>query len=170
VIGGNTYTQAGTYPVRILIDELSASGEVQLGVIHSHIIVQTPISLTGTITGTYRLGFDNPIRGEEYSFTGAGTAGDLGAVTLTGSITTPGTITTPLDATGRITLTSADGSVTLELTGPPESILGPIPGTMTYKIISGTGAYFDDTASGTITITAAPPDGGTPVPFTFVIS
>jgi len=171
VIGGHTYALAGTYPVNIVIDEPSTAAAVErLALIHSGIIVQAPISLAGTITGTYRLAFYNPIHGITYAVTGAGTAGDLSSITATGTITTPGLASPTDEATGRITLTNAEGSVTLELTGPVESPLGPIPDTMNFTILSGTGAYFDDSASGTITITAAAPDGSTPVSITVVIS
>ena len=172
VIGGHTYSQAGNYPVSVVVDETSptAAAAVQVANLHSIIIVQTPISLAGTITGTYRIAGDNPLTGFVYAFSGTGTAGDLGAVSLTGTITVPGTTSTTDKATGRMTLTNASGSVTLKLTGPTETVLGPIPGTMDFSILSATGAYFDNIASGTIAITVAPRVGSTPAAFTFVIS
>jgi hypothetical protein len=170
----HTYAQNGTYPIHIVITKSSPTALAALlpivPAIESTAVVTTPISLVGTITGTYTTPFAVPDVGRNYHFQGSGTAGALGNVTATGSVTLPGFIASGR-ATGKLTLTNSQGSVTLLLAGPVEPGFGAFPSTLSYAIASGTGAYAGDTASGTIaaTLTPASTAGGTNQ-FTFVLT
>jgi hypothetical protein len=170
IIGSHTYGQNGNYPVSVVVDETSLTGAItEISTLHSIIDVFTPISLTGTITGNFKLYYYNPFSGMDYYFSGTGTAGALGAVSEFGTINAPG-LHSPVDeALGTITLSNSSGSVTLEVTGPTEMPLNGLPTAFTYTILSGTGAYFGDTATGTLTLVATLPPTGLS-PFTFIIS
>ena len=97
------------------------------------------VVLVGTVKGTAPLD-------------GSGTVGSLGAVTTTGTMTTSGA--EPVIYTGEITLVSATGNVTAELSG---RLFGPsrLDETidMTYTITGGTGAFQGATGSGQAVLT-----------------
>src|SRR5205807_1807119 len=85
-------------------------------------------------------------------FSVSGTAGALGAVSVSGKVKLPGFVASG-HATGTLTLSNSQGSVTLALTGPLEPGFGAFPATLSYTVTSATGAYFDNIASGIIAVT-----------------
>jgi len=176
VIGSHTYAKAATYPIHIIIFKTpispAATSTQVIATINDIAIVTAPnaISLAGTITGTYTLAPVTPVIGQTYVFTGSGNASDLGAVTANASITLPGFIAVG-HATGTMTLSNANGSVTLRLAGPLQPTIGAFPTTLSYAIIGATGAYVGDTADGTIKVMLTPGvSAAGPNTFTFVIS
>ena len=119
VSGTHTYAVAGTYGIQIKVTKpglSSAMARMTVATIDSTAVVTAPqaLSLAGTLTGTYT----NPLVpidvGRVYSFKGSGTAGTLGAVTVSGNVGLPGFIMTAL-ITGTLTLVNAHGSVTLSV-------------------------------------------------------
>jgi hypothetical protein len=221
VWGTHTYAQAGIYPIHIVVSKRqnvvmplrdvggnlsrggTSIGGQTVATIDSTAVVSagpagTPISLTGSITGTYTITPVNsliaPIFNQIYELTGAGTAGALGDVTATGELrianlaspqggaaaTNSSNTFVPVGGNGILTLTNASGSVTLQLGGPAWPVSGPVlpqsssdvwfPSTLNYLIAQATGAYAGDTASGTIAVTLTPGTAGGANTFTFVIS
>jgi hypothetical protein len=59
-------------------------------------------------------------------------------------------------ATGRITLSNASGTVVVDLTGPVQPSLSPIPSNYHYKVVGGTGAYANLKDEGQLTLTRIP--------------
>ena len=169
VSGTHTYATKGTYPVHILVTkpgpQANPIGTI-VATIDSTAIVQQKISLAGTIKGTYTTPLALPDVGKTYAFSGSGTAGALGAVSVSGKVKLPGFVASG-HATGTLTLSNSQGSVTLALTGPLEPGFGAFPATLSYTVTSATGAYFDNIASGIIAVTLSKTGAKT---FKFVIS
>jgi hypothetical protein len=137
VDGTHTYAEAGTYPIRIVVTRTSVGPvaiPLPVATIESTAIVSatatTPISLTGTITGSYKspivtpLAVVTPGAGDTYILTGSGTAGAMGQVTAQGTVTLPGLATTAIAGGGSLTLTNSQGSVTLQLSAPVQPFAG----------------------------------------------
>jgi hypothetical protein len=97
-------------------------------------------ALTGQGHGIFALGLPVTDIGGVYSLTGSGNLGRLGAVTITGTVSGVGNILHGR-ARGTLTLSNANGSVTLDLLGPVQSSFSPLPGIFQYRIISATGQY-----------------------------
>jgi hypothetical protein len=165
VIGSHKYTKAGTFDVHVVVTYGPTPGSGAefptkiVAVIDSTAhVAKRIIGLNGTIAGTYKTPLTNPDAGATYVFTGTGKAGALGPVSLSGSVSLPGFIATG-SASGTLTLTTigatpaAGGSVTLKVTGPTEKGFGPFPSTLSFTITGGTGAFANDTGSGTIAVT-----------------
>jgi hypothetical protein len=135
------------------------------GVEHVHQQPHQQMALRGTVTGTWTSVPTNPDTGMTQQLDGAGQVKPLGAVIATGTLHMPGFIREGR-TTGTMVLTNAQGSVTLQLTGPPQPGFSPPPNTFTYKIVSGTGAYagatghgmatFSETMAGTFSMTFKP--------------
>ena len=109
---------------------------------------------TGHLAGTYTktISID---AGSEYSFTGAGHTLHLGATTVTGTINTVGSVHGG-HATGTFTITGANGSITLEVTGPPQRFFAPLPHHFRYQVISGTGVDQSVDSQGTLLLGTTP--------------
>lgn len=103
------------------------------------------LRLRGQVSGTWTTVFTNPDAGRAQRLDGTGTVTPLGAVSASGTLTTPGFIARGR-ATGTLTLTAADGTVTLDLVGPPQKGFASPPASFRYTIAGGTGA--DAGASG----------------------
>ena len=103
---------------------------------------------TGHLAGTYTktISID---AGSEYSFTGAGHTLHLGATTVTGTIDTVGSIRTG-HATGTLTIMGANGSITMEVTGPQQHSLAHLPRLFHYHVVSGTGVDANVRSQGTL--------------------
>jgi len=88
-----------------------------------------------------------------YSFTGSGRKRSLGSFTMAGDVHGIGFI-----ASGRfrgyVTLTSSQGTIDLRLLGP-EQAPGPIPETLAFKIVGGSGAYALAYGKGAIAVSAS---------------
>ena len=170
--GSHTYANPGIYPITVNVTHsfpMGGSAIQSVATIHSTAVVSLP--LTGKITGTYTIPpLLNPEAGQTYIFNGSGTAGALGAVTATGSVHLPGFIASG-KATGTLTLSNSLGSVTLTLTGPPQAGFGAFPSTLSFVITSATGAYANDSDTGTIKVTLQPSASASgPNTFKFVLS
>lgn len=163
VDGTHTYRRPGTFDNKVTVfriapTSLAATSPARvIAAFKSTAVVAGKLTrLDGKITGTYTLAPTAADIGAGYVFTGTGTAGDLGAVSAHAFVTTPGFIATG-HATGTLTLTQTGpfanallNSVTLSLTGPAEPGFGPFPGTLSFKIVSGTGAFAGATGAGTV--------------------
>ena len=166
VDGAHTYRRPGTFGVKVIVYRIAPSplaGTSPVRIIAAFkstaVVAGKLTRLDGKITGTYTLAPTAADIGAGYVFNGTGTAGDLGAVSAHAFVTTPGFISTG-HATGTLTLTQTGpfanallNSVSLALTGPPEPGFGPFPGTLTYKIVAGTGAFAGATGAGTLDAT-----------------
>jgi hypothetical protein len=169
IAGTHTYAMPGIYPITVTVTRsfpLAGSAIQLITTIHSTASVSLP--LAGTITGTYTIPpLLNPDAGVTYIFNGSGNAGALGAVTATGSVRLPGFIASG-KATGTLTLSNSQGSVSLQLTGPMQAGFGAFPSTLNFVITSATGAYANDGDAGAIKVTLQPGAGGNV--FKFIIS
>jgi hypothetical protein len=122
------------------------------------------IALNGEIGGKWMvLPTANPDAGVTQSLTGSGTVGPLGNVQAKGILHGTGFIATGR-STGTLTLSNAQGSVTLLLTGSPQPGFGGISRHYTFKIIASTGAFKGDQAEGAATLTEVMADGIAPKP------
>jgi hypothetical protein len=111
--------------------------------------------LAGTITGTYTIGHDIPDTGMSYRFTGAGTVGLLGAVTATASLRTTGFIEQGR-AGGALTLSNAQGTLTLRLQGPVQRGFAALPQHFHFTVSGGTGAFQGLAGGGMVTLRLNP--------------
>jgi len=90
-----------------------------------------------------------------YHFTGDGSVKGMGAVQMQIDVYGVG-FHDPGTAHGTITLTNAKGSVTVQITGPSQPKLSPLPQYFQYKIVQATGAYRGMTDSGTLRLLRTP--------------
>jgi len=116
----------------------------------------TPLVGAFNVAGTYSHpvgpGF-NPDAGNVYSFTGSGRKRSLGSFTMAGDLHGIGFI-----ASGRfrgyVTLTSSQGTIDLRLLGP-EQAPGPLPETLSFKIVGGSGSYALAYGKGAVAVSAS---------------
>jgi hypothetical protein len=176
VDGTHTYANAGTYPLHVVVYKTGptlTTATRLITTIDSTAVVAnaTSLSLSGTLAGTYNLAPTAFDIGAGYGFTGSGTAGAMGNVSVQGTVFLPPFMTSG-QAHGSITLTAVSPSatpvastVTLAVTGPTQSSSDPFPSTLNYVITAGTGTFAGATGSGTITVSL-----GAGQSFTFVIT
>jgi hypothetical protein len=156
IIGAHAWRQPGTFQTVVKVQEYPKGHRTQLTDIGegdgSAVVAPKPhkVSVKGTFTGTYASPLNNP-DARSYDFTGTGTAGAVGAADLGGTITPPGFIRTA-PATGELTLTGADGSVTLDVTGKTQPGGSPLPQKLTYMITGGTGTFANTAAKGSMSV------------------
>jgi hypothetical protein len=110
--------------------------------------------LAGAGQGTYTEELV-PDVGPIYNLNGTAALGVLGNVNLSGSIHATGLIVTG-KASGTLTLTNADGSVTIRLTGPAQKGFSPLPEKFRFTIVDATGAYKGLKVSGSIHLKLVP--------------
>jgi hypothetical protein len=156
ITGSHAWHLPGTFQTTVTVDEFPRG--------HSHTLTEIgqgsgmadvspkphKVKVKGTLTGTYATPLGNP-DARSYVFTGTGTAGAMGAVSLDGTITPPGFILSA-PANGEFTLTNANGTITLDLTGKPQPGGSPLPEKMTYTISGGTGDFANAGGKGTVSI------------------
>jgi hypothetical protein len=106
------------------------------------------IALNGEVSGSWSIQPGTPDSGETQTLKGSGTIQPLGTVQAQGTLHSTGFIAKG-HATGTLILSNVQGSVTLQLTGPPQSGFSAFPGQYTYKIVAGTGKYKCATDQGT---------------------
>ena len=99
-------------------------------------------ALAGSGFGTYvcNLQFGSTPTG--FYFDGTATVRGMGSVYVSASVRGVG-FATGASATGRVTFTNASGSVTIQLSGPVQPALAPLPSDFHYKVIAATGAYLN---------------------------
>ena len=96
--------------------------------------------LAGQGNGTY-LGNSLVVdAGAFYTLNGTATLVKMGDVTVAGSLQGLGLIASG-HATGTLTFTNKNGSVTLDLKGPQQNGFAPLPGDWKYQVIAATGGY-----------------------------
>jgi hypothetical protein len=132
---------------------LSAGGAAVVGVVKPH-----HVSLNGEIGGKFSLAPGIPDIGSSQTLTGSGTVSTLGHVTGSGILTTPGFIAWGR-STGMFKLSNANGSVTIQLTGPLTPGFSPLPRKFAFKIVAATGKYVGDVATGTAALDEVEADG-----------
>jgi hypothetical protein len=106
------------------------------------------VTLVGQVSGTWANVLTLPDVRRPVDLSGAGTLSPLGTVQASGTLYTPGFIRQGR-STGTLVLSNAQGSLTIQLTGPLQPGFSPPPGTFSYRITGGTGAYAGDTGQGT---------------------
>jgi hypothetical protein len=124
-------------------------------VVHHHHHHTQGHSLAGTATGTYFSPLFYPDAGHSYQLTGRGTFGRLGSVAVKGAVNGVAFIQSG-HATGTLTLSNANGSVTLSLVGPEQPGFSRLPEQFNYQVASATGAYAHLHASGTLHLQLTP--------------
>jgi hypothetical protein len=113
------------------------------------------VHLTGTARGTYHVSIANPDTGKDYTFLGSGQIAPLGTATLNGAIQSPGFIAIG-HSTGSLVLSTPKGSVTLNLTGPPQKGFTPVPDVFNFTITKATGTFKGDHGTGYIDLVLGP--------------
>jgi hypothetical protein len=116
---------------------------------------QSSHALAGHGNGTYSINTPVTDAGPTCQITGNGNFGRLGAATVSGSIQGVGMIANGR-AHGTLTFTSAQGSLTVELTGPVQSAFAAMPTWFRYHVTSATGSYRSLNDSGTLRIDCNP--------------
>jgi hypothetical protein len=113
------------------------------------------LALCGQVSGTWQSHFVVPDVGGWQTLQGSGEVGPLGMVQMKGELHTPGFIRQG-EATATVTLSSAAGSVTLQLVGPLQPGFSPPPSTFQYTITGGTGLYAGASGSGRVAFQEQP--------------
>lgn len=97
-------------------------------------------ALAGKGHGDFTVGNPQPDVGTLYRLNGSASVGLLGQVTISGSVQTTGFIHVG-HATGELTLTNGQGTVTLRLTGPEQPGFASLPEHFHFSVVGATGAY-----------------------------
>jgi|GEM_PF-5955470 len=106
----------------------------------------------GPITGTLSKRTTNPDVGEIFHFSGSGSDGSAGTVTLTGNVHLPGNISQG-HSHGNFVLTYNNGATqTLHLQGKLEPGFGPLPTKLHYDVTATTGTHAGVATTGIILI------------------
>ncbi len=106
--------------------------------------------LRGTGLGDYTEQL-SPNGGPQFDLAGSASLAALGGVTVAGSVSPVGLVTRG-HATGTLTLSNANGSVTIDLEGPVQPAFSPLPRVFHYQVVSGTGDYLGLAAEGTLSL------------------
>jgi hypothetical protein len=156
IVGTHTWAKPGTFQTSVSVEEFPKGHPRQITDIGqgagAAVVAPKPhnVSLKGTLSGTYTTPITNP-DARSYDFTGTGSAGALGAVSVDGSISPPGFIKSA-PATGEFTLTGADGTVTFDVKGHNQAGGSPLPEKLAYTVTGGTGAFANAGGKGTISV------------------
>jgi len=114
------------------------------------------VTLHGDVRGTWAASFANPGTGVHETLNGWGTVQPLGRVQASGDLQIPGFLRMG-QWRGKLTLTDAQGSLTLSLLGPLAGNFGKTPGSLSYTITGGTGQYAGTSGHGTAGLQQMPP-------------
>jgi hypothetical protein len=108
--------------------------------------------LSGTVLGNYvsTLRMLNTASG--FHFSGTAPVGQLGNVDVYAHLYSVG-FSSIGNAHGQIELSNTKGTVTLQVLGPTQTRLQPLPTTFSYRIVSATGSFKTLKASGTMKLT-----------------
>ena len=147
----------------VAADLLASSSEIDLPARHTAAVVVTPLvkavkpttPLTGAfnVAGTYVHPFGNPDAGPLFRLTGSGRKRSLGSFTMAGDLHGIGFVAQGR-VRGYVTLKSSQGTIDLRLLGP-EQPPGPLPSTLAFKIVNGSGAYAQAYGKGAILVSAS---------------
>jgi hypothetical protein len=121
---------------------------------------QTTTGPSWTGQGRYTLATNRANNVSTYALQGSADFGRSGFFAVGGTIQTVGNVASGR-ATGRITLSDPRGTLVLSLTGPIQSRNAGLPGTFTYKVVSGTGFFAHYAGQGTFQISAPLTPGNT---------
>jgi hypothetical protein len=121
--------------------------------------------LSGEVSGTWSAQPPPPDGGTTQSLTGTGQVAPLGTVQATGTLVTPGFVGTG-QTTGTMTLTTASGSITIQLAGPPQPGFSGPPTRFHFTITGGTGSFAGATGQGRAILHESPAQAGMPPVFT----
>jgi hypothetical protein len=121
------------------------------------------VALNGEVGGSFSFTPTNPDVGHSQTLTGSGMVSPLGQVSASGTLTSLGFIAKGR-ATGSFTLSNANGSVTIALTGPRQSGFSALPRQFSFKIVRATGQYAGASDKGTATLDEVEADGTAPSP------
>ncbi len=113
----------------------------------------SPFTAIFNVAGTYSHVLGNPDAGAQYKFNGSGKTAALGSFTLNGTITGPGFIANGR-AHGRFVITTSKGTIVVSARGPTQSS-SSLPSSMSFTIISGTGAYTKSAGTGKLVVSAS---------------
>jgi hypothetical protein len=113
----------------------------------------TPLTGAFNVAGTYTQPFGNPDAGPIFRLTGSGRKRSLGSFTMTGDLHGIGFVAQGR-VRGYVTLKSSQGTIDLRLLGP-EQPPGPLPSTLAFKIVNGSGAYAQAYGKGAILVSAS---------------
>ena len=114
-----------------------------------------PLAGAFNVAGTYEHPImpGNPDGGSHYNFNGKGRKASLGKFHLTGEVTAPGFIQSARSR-GQLVISNGHGTITMSVVGPLQGP-GVLPGSMNYRVRSGTGAYATATGRGKLLISAS---------------
>jgi hypothetical protein len=116
-----------------------------------------PVRLAGWISGTWTLQPTLPDTGTVQKMRASASFSGLGVAQVSGTLTTPGFVALGGSAQATLQITTARGSVTIQLTGPvPHPSPGGSPTTWHFTIVGGTGAYAGASGSGSTTLREKP--------------
>jgi hypothetical protein len=134
---------------------ITGSTAVQASVAHTT-VQKVKLSLIGSVSGTYTVHQANPDTGATYGFKGTGNLTPVGGVSVHGSIFSTGNIADG-HSTGTLKITvHSGGTLTLDLTGPSQQGMTPVPDVFNFKITAGTGRYRKASGAGYIALTRTP--------------
>jgi hypothetical protein len=112
---------------------------------------QPGATLDGALAGNLTHGPIGVDAGISFKLNGSGTLAGAGPVSVTGFVQGTGLVVSG-HATGALTLTDAQGSITLDLVGPTQGWFAPLPEQFQFTVRSGTGAYAHLQGAGTVTL------------------
>ena len=95
----------------------------------------------------------NPDAGSHYDFNGTGRKAGLGKFHLSGEITTPGFINSARSR-GQFVIQNGHGTITFSVVGPLQGP-GVLPGSLNYRVRSGTGDYANSSGKGRLILSAS---------------
>jgi hypothetical protein len=108
------------------------------------------LALNGTLSGTFvtTLNSGSNLAGTTTTFQGSGTITGLGQVNVTGSLMKLVSPSGQLSAVETFTFTTAQGSVTIQLTKPASVPSTPATALSSFSIVKATGAFQGDIGAG----------------------
>jgi hypothetical protein len=114
------------------------------------------LDLVGTVEGTPSSVVGSPDVGTTVDFRGSGNIFGMGQAKVTGSLNGTGFFASSR-VEGTLTLATSKGNVALHVEGPTvPRYTSPGPGTYTYTLSKGTGAFKHDTGTGRVVLALGP--------------